>query len=150
MTALPDREGIARLVPHAGSMCLLDRVLGWDASGIRCVATSHRDPANPMRTGSGLLAVTAIEYAAQATALHGGLGAGAGGATARMAGMLASARNVRCHRVRLDDLAGDLVVEATQLAADERQLLYAFTVGHGGEDVVTGRLSVVLAAGVVA
>lgn len=143
MTPL-DRAGIARLVPHAGRMCLLDAVLDWQPAAIRCVAVNHRDPEHPLRTRSGLLAGTAIEYAAQAAALHGALGAVPG---SRHGGMLASARGVQCRRLRLDDLPGDLVIEATQLAADAQQLLYGFSVRHAGEDLVTGRLAVVLGAG---
>lgn len=143
MTTL-DRDGIARLVPHAGRMCLLDAVLDWQPAAIRCVAVNHRDREHPLRTHSGLLAGAAIEYAAQAAALHGALVAVPG---SRNGGMLASARGVQCRRWRLDDLPGDLVVEATQLAADAQQLLYGFSVSHAGEDVVTGRLAVVLGAG---
>lgn len=144
---LADRAGIARLVPHAGRMCLLDAVLDWQPGAIRCVARNHRDLDHPLRTASGLLATAAIEYAAQAAAVHGAMAPGAGG---RRGGMLASARQVRCRRLRLDDLAGDLVVEATQLAADAQQLLYAFTVTHAGDEVVAGRLAVVLGPGLPA
>ena len=58
-----DHEGIARLVPHSGSMCLLERVLECDETRIRCQATSHRRADHPLRTASGLLATAAIEYA---------------------------------------------------------------------------------------
>ncbi|HZY19970.1 MAG TPA: hydroxymyristoyl-ACP dehydratase [Ramlibacter sp.] len=143
MSAAIDRHGIARLVPHAGSMCLLASVLSWDAAGIRCTATSHTDPAHPLRTRSGLLASAGIEYAAQAAAVHGGLRAAAQGSAA-VAGRLASARAVALHRLRLDDLPGELVVEAQEIAADARQLLYAFRVAHADQALVTGRLAVVL------
>ncbi|TMH48667.1 MAG: hydroxymyristoyl-ACP dehydratase, partial [Betaproteobacteria bacterium] len=33
---LISREAIATMIPHAGSMCLLDGVISWDASRIRC------------------------------------------------------------------------------------------------------------------
>ena len=147
MTGLPDRAGIARLVPHAGRMCLLDAVLDWQPGAIRCAAANHRDADHPLRTQSGLLASAAIEYAAQAAALHGALGSVPG---SRKGGMLASARGVRCRRLRLDDLPGDLEIQATQLAADAQQLLYGFSVRHDGEEVVTGRLAVVLPAEVAA
>ena len=89
-----DHAGIEALVPHRGAMCLLDRMVSWDESRIECLATGHRDPAHPLRSRSGLMAGTAIEYAAQAAALHGGLVAQASGATASP-GYLASAREVR-------------------------------------------------------
>ena len=138
-----DHVGIAGLIPHAGTMCLLDRVEAWNAQRIRCIATNHRDPAHPLRSASGLLASAAIEYAAQAAAVHGGLHARAAGSTAAP-GFLASARAVTLHRLRLDDLAGELAVETEHLAGDGRQLLYAFTLTHAGEAVADGRLAVVL------
>ena len=138
-----DHAGIAGLIPHAGTMCLLARVDAWDARTIRCAATSHADPANPLRSASGLLASAAIEYAAQAAAVHGGLKARAGG-TAASPGFLASARGVQLHRLRLDDLAGELAIEAEHLAGEERQVLYAFTLRHAGDTVASGRLAVVL------
>jgi predicted hotdog family 3-hydroxylacyl-ACP dehydratase len=138
-----DRKGIAALIPHAGRMCLLARVERWDAAGIRCVATSHADSDNPLRSASGLLASAAIEYAAQAAAVHGALNARAAGIQPAP-GFLASARGVQLHRLRLDDLAGELAIETEQVAGAERQLLYSFTVRHAGAAVAEGRLAVVL------
>ena len=143
VSATLDHAAIAGLIPHAGSMCLLARVESWDARRIRCIATSHADRANPLRSASGLLASACIEYAAQAAAVHGGLQARAAGHEAAP-GFLASARGVRLHRLRLDDLAGELAIETEHLAGDDRQLLYAFTVQHAGRPVADGRLAVVL------
>jgi predicted hotdog family 3-hydroxylacyl-ACP dehydratase len=117
----------------------------WDAGTIVCRASSHRDPANPLRSARGLLAPCAIEYAAQAMALHGALLGQAAGTPPRP-GYLASARGVALHRLRLDDLDGDLQVEATLQAGDAKQILYAFTVSHAGAPVAAGRATVVLNA----
>ncbi|MES1161985.1 MAG: hydroxymyristoyl-ACP dehydratase, partial [Rhizobacter sp.] len=68
-----DHDGIAALIPHSGTMCLLARLEVWDLQRIVCSATNHRDPQHPLRTRRGLLAPVAIEYAAQAMALHGAL-----------------------------------------------------------------------------
>lgn len=48
---LLSKAEIARLIPHGGPMCLLDAVLRWDASRIRCSSRSHPDQDNPMRAG---------------------------------------------------------------------------------------------------
>jgi predicted hotdog family 3-hydroxylacyl-ACP dehydratase len=145
-----DHAGIEALMPHRGAMCLLDRLLAWDENRIECVATGHRDPAHPLRTRSGLMAATAIEYAAQAAALHGGLLAEASGAFAQP-GYLASAREVRCSARRLDDLPAaevdELRIVAERQAGDASRLLYAFRIEHGGREVASGRLAVVLGAG---
>lgn len=138
-----DREGLAALIPHRGAMCLLSALDDWDDVRIVCAATGHRDPDHPLRTAAGLPAAAAIEYAAQAAALHGGLRARAAGGQAAP-GYLASARGVVFHRLRLDDLPGALAVTAICQAGDAHQLLYAFTVAHAGEPVVQGRLAVVL------
>jgi predicted hotdog family 3-hydroxylacyl-ACP dehydratase len=143
MNGTLDHAAIAGLIPHAGRMCVLERVETWDAQRIRCTATSHRDSANPLRSASGLLASAAIEYAAQAAAVHGALNARAAGRSAAP-GFLASARGVKLHRLRLDDLAGELAVDTEHLAGLDRQLLYAFTVRHQGAAVAEGRLAVVL------
>lgn len=143
MNAPLDHAAIAALIPHAGTMCLLDRVESWDARHIVCSATSHTGRDNPLRSASGLLASAAIEYAAQAAAVHGGLSAQAAGRSAAP-GFLASARAVQLHRLRLDDLPGALAVETEHIAGDDGQLLYAFTVRHAGEAVAEGRLAVVL------
>lgn len=143
MSRTLDHAGIARLIPHSGTMCLLDTLDDWDLDGIRCRALSHRDALNPLRTASGLLAPCAIEYAAQAMALHGAL-IGAEAGTAASPGYLASARQVQLHRLRLDDLPEALHIEATRQAGDARQILYRFTVSHEGAPVAEGRATVVL------
>jgi predicted hotdog family 3-hydroxylacyl-ACP dehydratase len=140
--------GIAALIPHSGSMCLLARLVEWDAQRIVCIAENHRDADHPLRTSSGLLSPCAIEYAAQAMALHGAL-IGQEAGTAASPGFLASARGVQLHVLRLDDLPAvdgpdELRIAATRQAGDARQILYAFTVSHAGSPVAEGRAAVVL------
>ena len=156
-----DHAGIAARVPHSGSMCLLHRMRGWSATHIECSATSHRDIVNPLRTDGVLLAANAIEYAAQAMALHGSLsaemstemstemsaGTSAGPAAAPTSGFLASVRAVHLHVPRLDDVAGDLLIVATRQAGDSRQARYAFTLhDERGALLVDGRATVILNA----
>ena len=142
-------DAIAALIPHSGTMCLLARLERWDLQRIVCTATDHRAATHPLRTRSGLLSPCAIEYAAQAMALHGALIGQAAGAPATP-GYLASARNVQLHVLRLDDLpaaAGvpdELRIEATRTAGDAQQILYAFSVSHAGSTVAEGRAAVVL------
>jgi predicted hotdog family 3-hydroxylacyl-ACP dehydratase len=143
-----DHAGIAALIPHSGSMCLLDRLAQWDAQQIVCIATNHRDTDHPLRTRSGLLSPCAIEYAAQAMALHGAL-IGQEAGTAASPGFLASARGVQLHVLRFDDLPltdtpDELRIEATRQSGDARQILYAFQVSHTGRVLAQGRAAVVL------
>lgn len=138
-----DRDGIAARIPHSGSMCLLDGLLGWTADTVRCRASSHRDAAHPLRSPGGLLSPVAIEYASQAMALHGGLLAAPGSQPS--AGFLATARNVNLHVSRLDDVPGLLLVTAKRLAGADATALYHFELhDEGGRLLVDGRATVVL------
>lgn len=139
---LLNRAGIAGLIPHSGTMCLLGGVVSWDASRIRCTSRSHRDPHNPLRADGRLPALCAIEYAAQAMAVHGGL-AGSISAPPR-AGFLASVRGVIINRDRFDDLEDELIVDAEKILGDEGRVIYQFAVQAGGLPIVSGRAAVVL------
>jgi predicted hotdog family 3-hydroxylacyl-ACP dehydratase len=150
-----DHEGIAALIPHSGSMCLLHCMTAWSPERITCTANNHRQANHPLRTRSGLLATCTIEYAAQAMALHGGLIGQAAG-TPATPGYLASARGVQLHVLRLDDLPlppheqpDELLIEATRQAGDAQQILYAFNVSHAGRPIAQGRAAVVLNAAVL-
>lgn len=138
-----DQAGIARRIPHSGTMCLLERLKSWDANAIHCTTTTHTHADNPLRTASGLLAPNLIEYAAQAMALHGGLLAAEDSEPS--AGFLASARNVKLGVERIDDIAGELHVHAQRIAGDTSQILYEFAVKDAqGRALADGRAVVVL------
>jgi predicted hotdog family 3-hydroxylacyl-ACP dehydratase len=138
-----DRRWIALHLPHEGNMCLLEEVLAWDLRQIVCRAVSHRAGDNPLRAHGRLAAICAVEYAAQASALHGALqlhsvhadvsdeGAGrdrlAVDAGARF-GLLASARAVELSVQALDQIVTDLLVRVRQLHTDGHGALYAFSI----------------------
>jgi predicted hotdog family 3-hydroxylacyl-ACP dehydratase len=124
-------------------MCLIDKVTAWTETEIRCSTGSHRLKSNPLRTGECLRSECGIEYAAQAIAVHGALNAPAP-ASARTAGMLASAREVVAHVSRLDDVPGDLVIHASRIGGDATALLYVFSVSDGSRTLLAGRATIVL------
>lgn len=97
---LPDRDAIAALLPHAGRMCLLHRVVAWDAAGIECEAISHLAPNHPLLVAGALPMLCGLEYPLQAAALHGAL---TGGGTRCQPGYVASVRDVALYAARLDD-----------------------------------------------
>jgi predicted hotdog family 3-hydroxylacyl-ACP dehydratase len=138
--------GIAERVPHQGRMAWLDGLIEWSSEHIVCRANNHRDPDHPLRTAHGVLASCAIEYAAQAMALHGALCAEAAGqAIGAVPGFLASARSVQLGAWRLDEAEGPLRIEARRQAGDTRQLLYQFIVADAaGRSLAEGRATVVL------
>jgi predicted hotdog family 3-hydroxylacyl-ACP dehydratase len=140
-----DRAAIAELIPHAGAMCLIDRVLHWDASGISCATASHRAADNPLARDGRLAAICGVEYAAQAMAIHGRL---AGAAAARpRAGFLASLRDVACAAERQDLVEGELLIAAEPLFGDGESVIYRFAL-RGADDrlLLSGRAAVVLVA----
>jgi predicted hotdog family 3-hydroxylacyl-ACP dehydratase len=141
-----DHEWIESHIPHQGRMCLLEEVLSWDEIRIRCRATSHRLADNPLRAHGRLGAACAVEYAAQAMAVHGAIMAHLAGTRTR-AGLLTSVRNLVLKVSRLDDLDADLIASAECLAADEGGTLYEFNVSAGGGQLLSGRISIVFGAG---
>jgi predicted hotdog family 3-hydroxylacyl-ACP dehydratase len=135
-----DRDWIAAHIPHQGSMCLLDEVVSWDLQRIYCRSTSHRAADNPLRAHGRLGAASAIEYAAQAVAVHGALMKNPT-ATGGGFGMLTSARRVEFAVARLDDLPNELLVSAQRLHSDAVSALYSFALQDGERLVAQGRLS---------
>ncbi len=145
-----DRDGIARRIPHQGTMCLLDAVLAWDDDTIRCETRSHLGAQNPLRAHGRLGAACGVEYAAQAMAVHGALvgesQANGPAAQAPRAGYLAGVRSVTLHVDRLDTLAGPLTVQAQRVTGDDNTVLYSFTLEAGAQTLLSGRAIVVLDA----
>jgi predicted hotdog family 3-hydroxylacyl-ACP dehydratase len=141
---LASKAEIAKVIPHCGTMCLLDGVLECDAQRIRCISSTHRDTDNPMRSGDTLLALCGIEYAAQAMAVHGAWDAKFD--KKPRAGYLAALRDVTCHTMRLDDIAEDLLIEAEKVMGDEARVIYQFNIHAGSNKIMSGRATVVLDA----
>jgi predicted exporter/predicted hotdog family 3-hydroxylacyl-ACP dehydratase len=140
------RDAIVALIPHQGAMCLLERVLEWDAEHLIATTATHRSPENPLRNGGRVSALHLCEYAAQAMALHGGLVARAEASHARP-GMLVSLRDVRLARAYLEDLPGELRIAALRLIAGAEGAQYSFTVHHGEELVARGRAAIITPGG---
>jgi predicted hotdog family 3-hydroxylacyl-ACP dehydratase len=131
------------LIPHAGSMCLLDEVVDWDAMRLHARSGSHRRVDNPLRADGMLHAVNLCEYAAQAMAVHGALRERDAGGTARP-GFLVALREVELKAERIDDLPGTLQIHVECLIAMADSLQYAFRVEHGGNVLASGRAAVML------
>ena len=144
-----NREWIERHIPHQGTMCLLDEVLTWNTSGVKCQSSSHRDRTNPLLSHDRLAAVCGIEYAAQAMAVHGALIASRLTASPRnetVVGYLASVRNVVLYATRLDDVEADLIATAEWVTGDERSVLYEFAVSEREHVLLAGRATIVFNA----
>ena len=137
------KADLCLLIPHQGAMCLLDTVERWDATGISCQSASHRDATNPLRRGSQLEAICGLEYAAQAMAVHVGLLQQ--GSDRRIAvGYLGATKDLTLRASRLDDVKGDLTVQATRLVGQADSFIYAFRVSAGRQELLDGRASIFL------
>jgi predicted hotdog family 3-hydroxylacyl-ACP dehydratase len=143
MKTLLDAAEIAARVPHHGTMCLLHALHASSATHVLCSTTSHRAADNPLRSAGGLLACNAIEYAAQAMALHGAMTAAADDPP--RGGRLASVRGVKLHVQRLDTIDGPLFVHVERLAGDAGQAMYQFTLHDAKRNTMAqGRATVLL------
>jgi len=132
------------LIPHAGAMCLLDEVTRWNADSLTAVCRTHGDADHPLRMQGRIPTLSAIEYAAQAMAVHGGL---SGAVTSRpRAGYLVSLRNVVCFVSHLDEIKGELVIEVRRLVGDAERVMYAFSLAIAEHEILSGHATVVLDA----
>ncbi len=142
-----DKHAISEMIPHAGSMILLDGVERYDDERLVAITTSHVMPDNPLRDMQGRLHIACgIEYAAQAMAIHGGLlratASGAPPSKPRV-GLLAGLRGIVLCADYLDEMPGPLRIEVASLSADDRASLYTFEIRAGDRLMLSGRATVV-------
>jgi predicted hotdog family 3-hydroxylacyl-ACP dehydratase len=156
------RPQILALIPHQGTMCLLDDVTDWSVADITCGASSHLSPDNPLRRNGRLGAICGIEYGLQAAALHGALVHSLPRPNLRPAaahaesdifgppgpGFLAALRDVTLHVDRLDDQRfGVLRVTAKPELQADTGAIYRFVVAsEAGAPLVEGRGTIAFAA----
>ena len=144
MSASPlDKSHWGALIPHQGTMCLLDVVVDWSDARIHARSGSHARTDNPLRRDDRLHALHLCEYGAQAMAVHGGLLAQAHGGRAAP-GFLVSLRDVQLAREFVDDLGGDLDIHGERLLATEQSWQYAFRIEHDGTVIASGRAAVMV------
>lgn len=138
---LIERAELCALIPHAGTMCLLDGVESWDDQSIVCITSTHLSPDNPLRTGGHLGVIHGTEYGAQAMAVHGGVLARLKGES-MVSGYLAALRNVRWYVDFLDCVPGPMRISAKQLLRSGGNMMYEFDLRAEGKLLVSGRATV--------
>jgi predicted hotdog family 3-hydroxylacyl-ACP dehydratase len=126
-----NHSAIAELIPHAGEMVLLDRVIGHEANSLHATSASHRRTSNPLRHEDRLPVSAGIEYAAQATAIHGALIADSN-----------RGRDVQWHVDRLDDIGSDMDIRITLLTNQTGSAMYEFQLSANDSMLMSGRLAV--------
>ena len=143
MNASLNHAEIAARIPHAGNMCLLDSMQSASETDIVCTAVSHCHSDNPLRSQGRLGAAVAVEYAAQAMALHGNIRNVDLGVPAQ-GGRLINVRQLVLHCERFDDRASPLKVRATRLMGDVANVIYSFEVSADDQMIASGRAGVIL------
>src|SRR5690242_3035185 len=139
--ALPGHDDIRRLIPHASTMCLLERVLAWTDTTITCGSSSHGNPDNPLRHDGRVSAVCGIEYGLQAMAIHGALRGGA----RQPVGYLVRLGDVRCDVDWLDQLGTTLIVRAEIVQSLPNGYSYGFAIGgDAAAPAIAGRATIAL------
>src|SRR5260370_15819417 len=126
-----EKSEIRTLIPHAGLMCLLDSVLKWDDESIVCRSETHRDPTNPLRRDGQLSALHALEYSAQAAAVHGGLRARSAGGVAPP-GYFAPVPGSPFHGEKLGEIPFPIEGRPPPLLVDTRPSGYLLPFSVGG------------------
>lgn len=131
-------------LPHKGAMRLLERVLDWDQEAIRCEILSHLSGDNPLRRAGVLASVHAVEYAAQAAAVHGVLCNVLDGGPILL---LAAVRDLRLVVDRLDTLPAPLQICAVLHARSGPNAIYQFTLQSGDSPCAGGSLTLMQSGG---
>lgn len=132
-----DRAALAALLPHGESMCLLEAVEDAGTETIACRGRAPGDPDHPLACGHWLAPVHAVEYAAQAAAIHAAL---TSGRDETGPGMLASVRELCWSDGEATLGTEPLRVECTAEIVDVRLCRYGFCVRAAAGGEVTGRL----------
>lgn len=140
-------DDIYAKLPHAGGMCLLEQVLDWDEHSILCVTSSHQSPTNPLRWHGCLSAVHGVEYAAQASAVHGVLTAALDGGPVLLLGAV---RDLELTISRLDQVTTPLRVAARLEVRLGVNVIYRFELTADGRRCARGRITLMQGAGGVA
>jgi len=127
------------LIPHEGSMVLIDQVNDWDLNKISCSTRSHLLSNNPLMLNNSLSSIHLIEYGAQAMAIHRGLLTGES-----LQGFLAAVRDANFFIDNLDNVHGALHIQAIFELKINNNVVYSLNVSdEHGTLLLKARTSVV-------
>lgn len=143
--SLYNRSELVDMLPHSGSMSLLDTVVEYSSERIKCTATSHRDPQNPLRINGRLSIYSGVEYAAQAMAVHNYLSRATGEVRDPKQGVVAVASKLRAHCSAIDCLSSAVEINVAVVDETGDSALYGFMISSSSTRLLEGRLLVMLA-----
>ncbi len=134
-----NKKFIEKILPHGPSMCLLDEIVDWDQHSIHAQTLSHQDEGNPMLDNGKLHSINAIEYAAQAMAVHSVLSSDQDN---KLEGFLASVHDVKINCEYMEACAGPISITCKSLMQDAQGLMYLFNVTDDETTLINGRILV--------
>ena len=136
------RKVVEKMLPHAGSMRLIDSVTCWTADSIECHGSCNCLD-HPLSQNGKLSSTVAIEYAAQATAVHGFLLANDNVAKF---GVLAKLTDISLHMAVVDNIQSPLRIFAQLVARTDQGCIYNFEVNGTRLPIASGRLMIAFPA----
>ncbi len=129
------KQQIETLIPHSGTMCLLDEVISWDKTKIVCLSVSHLDPNNPLLVEGHLPPLHLLEYGSQAIAIHGGLFSHDQGLPIKT-GFLAAIRDAKFYQTSRAVSHKHLVIRAEAIMQTQSGVVYQFRIFGNQEQVL--------------
>jgi predicted hotdog family 3-hydroxylacyl-ACP dehydratase len=135
-------ERLYERLPYGVGMRLIDELVFWDASTIRCRSNNHRNPDNPLRCNNSLPSLCMLEYAAQSLALHGLLQMTSdnfGGEA-----MVATSSRLECDDIDVALVPGPLEIRATWRDQAGPLVCYTIEVTTDARKILSGDLGVLL------
>lgn len=129
---------IESLIPHAGTMSFIDKIISCDPQQLICQAIIASD--NPLLTVDKLDNINTIEFAGQAIALHCALVNNSDKTVNN--GYLAAIRDADFF-VKQIDVANELLIEVVLMHNDLNKYIYSFTVESDQQLISQGTLIVV-------
>ncbi len=152
-----NKSDICQLLPHSGSMCLIDQIISWDDNELIAHSRSHHDNNNPLRNNllsnsHSLSSIIGIEYAAQTMALHAGLLAEKENQGRpnknNLGGYLATTRKVVIGSNSLcppdTEPFAPLVIQVSVLMRDTQGYTYQFNIHSQHVNIISGQLTIFL------
>ena len=133
-----NKHDIAKLLPHSGSMCLIDQVIDWDEQHICCSSRSHLEHSNPLIEDGELSTIHLLEYGAQVIAIHGGLLS-----QKTVPGFLAAIRNARIHCHKLQEIHQELTINATAIGLTSDGAIYEFQISSAMDMLIEARATII-------
>jgi predicted hotdog family 3-hydroxylacyl-ACP dehydratase len=134
-----NQETIAKLIPHSGKMCLLEKIINWNEQTLRAQSLSHLKKENPLRTEGKLKSIHGIEYAAQAMAVHGALLK-----QKTQHGYLASIRSIVLHESFLPTQQAPLDIQVSVLMRYTNGFTYHFELLYENQLIISGKITIFL------